>query len=168
MTWHPEVPATHRGRLVLTGCATAAAFALAVAGGQAQAPEGGDPTAVDLRVSFPSGLKLARTMAGTVSAASEADGPKSTPYRGEARLGIDRSEPLLSLRSTVAKIRVRGTAGEPRRFVVRFSASQLAAVRKAARRAKRRSVVLNVVLRGRPAGQERLSKANAFFRVRVP
>ena len=139
-----------------------------VAGPVVHAEEGDstDPTFVNLRVAFPAKLRLASKLDGTVRAYSTANGPQTSTYSGTARLGLDRSGPGPKLRSTVAEVSLEGTVTDVRDLGVRLTSAQLKALRAAARKARTRTVVLNVVLRGTTEGQAGTSKVNASFRLR--
>ena len=128
----------------------------------------GDPRIVFVRVDFPSKLALGPSLKGTITAASELNGPEVTYYYGHARFGVGTSRPGFALRRTVVKTRIAGTAGERGPFEVRLGQRRLASIRRAARRAGRRTVLLHLVLRAElPDPERRAAKLNVFFRVRV-
>ncbi len=138
----------------------------------AEAGDGGDPTAVNLRADFPARgetgpLTLGPRLEGGVRAYSEANGPQSATFAGYARFGIDRTGPGISLRSTLTKVRVEGSVEGTGPLIIRVSAHQRAILRRAASRARRDTVALNVVLRGSSPGRAMPSKVNSAFRVHV-
>ena len=155
----------------MVGIAALSLGLAATLGGTAGADvgDGGDPTAVNLRVSLPSHAKLSPTITANVRSFSEANGPQPSAFSGTARFGVDRSGPGLVLRGTVAKVSVRGSTSSAGtgRLKITLTSAQRAAIRKAAERAHRRSMVLNVVLRGHTPGRSDTSKTNAHLRISV-
>jgi hypothetical protein len=133
--------------------------------GDARADEGGDPSFVNFYVDFPGLHRLKREMTGEISARNGLVGPVTTPYRGTAVLGVDAG--ARQVLDPAARLRLRGEAGASKKLRLRWSRRQLAAVRRSARRAHRRSVLLVVTVRGRPDGQDRDSKRSRAFRLGV-
>jgi hypothetical protein len=168
-TSHHALAAWARVRSLAIGAAVMLLAGLISQPVSAEVGDGGDPTAVNLRVSLPSKAKLRPTISTSVRSDSEASGPRPSVYSGTARFGVDRSGPGLVLRSTILKVQLRGETSESGtgRLRIVLSASQRAAIRRAADRAGRESVVLSVVLRGRTPGRTDTSKTNQHFRVRV-
>jgi hypothetical protein len=155
-------------RLKIGGLAVVVAFAFLPAQLTAQAQEGGgDPSAVNFYVYFPDDLRLTSSMNGTVAARSGQAGPTRTPYRGRAVLGIESRRGSDTVRDPAATLKLRGVAQDTKTLRLRWSARQLRAVRRAARAAGRRSVLLNVELRGEPDGPAPETHRRFAFRIRL-
>ena len=148
-------------------CSRATLFALlglGVAAGPALAAPAQEPRFVNFHITFPADLKLQRVINGTVDARGDI-GYVKTPYTGTAIIGV--ADAARQIRRPAARLTLRGTAGAPRPLRLRWTAAQLAAVRRQARRKGRSSVLLIVSLKGTPEGASSPIRRSRPFRVRL-
>lgn len=153
-----------RGTLI-SGCLSVAlGGGLLAAQAVAEVGDGGDRNAVNLRVSVPSGAKLTSSVPLRVSAFSESAGPVRTPFAGTVTFAASSAD--VTRKPIMTKL-ISGIAAEQRTMRVRLSASDRTRLRRAAREAGRRSVVVSIKAIGQAPDRAEPSSTRGRYALRV-